>query len=72
MALKDVLTKPTKFKPKSWLEMMSEQLEKDDYEWLLDCLHNHSEYSGSYIAEKMTQAGHPVSATTVNNTRKTL
>lgn len=72
MALKDVLVKPTKHRPKSWLELMSEQLDKEDYDWLLACIHNTAEYSGSYIAQKLTEAGHAVSPTTINNIRKTL
>jgi hypothetical protein len=70
MALKDVLTKPVKFKPKSWLEIMAEQLDPEDYQWLVDCIADTTNYSGSYIASKMTQAGYPVSPTTINNLRK--
>lgn len=72
MALKDVLTQPVRHKPKTWLDLMEEQLDKEDFDWLMDCIKNTATYSGSYIASKMTQAGYVVSPTTINNIRKTL
>lgn len=72
MALKDVLTKQVKSKPISWLEQVQQQLDSEDFEWLVACLKNKTDYSGTYIADKMTEAGYPVSPTTINNLRKSL
>jgi len=70
MSLKDVLVTPTKHRPASWYDNMKAVLDKEDIAWLDSCLDNKALFSGAYIAEKLTQAGYPVSATTVNNTRK--
>lgn len=70
MALRDVLKKQEKAKPKTWLEVLSEELDKEDYEWLIECLKNRKDFSGVYIANKLTEAGYPVSSTTVNQTRQ--
>jgi len=70
MALKDVLVKQQKAKPKNWLESISEELDKEDFEWLLACLKNHKDFSGTHIANKLTEAGHPVSPTTINKIRQ--
>ena len=72
MALKDVLVKQVKPKASTWFDTISTQLDKDDLDWLMDCLRNKHDYSGVYIAEKLTEAGYPVSSTTINNIRKTL
>lgn len=72
MALKDVLVKQVQAKPKTWFDTISEQLDKDDLEWLMECLKNKREFSGVYIADKLTEAGYPVSSTTINSFRKSL
>jgi hypothetical protein len=72
MALKDILTEQVKSKAPTWLEMMQHKLDAEDYEWLLHCLKATNDFSGSYIAAKMTKAGYPVSPTTINLLRKNL
>jgi hypothetical protein len=72
MALKDVLTKPVKFRPANWYEVTVTQLDKEDREWLDACLADTANFSGVYIANKLTEAGYPVSSTTINNLRKTI
>lgn len=72
MALKDVLVKQQKSKPKTWFETISEQLEPEDLEWLIACIKNNKDYSAPYIADKLTEAGYPVSSTTINKIRKQL
>ena len=72
MALKDVLVAPSKAKPVTWFDTIAEQLDKEDFDWLMECLKNKRDYSGVYIAEKLTEAGYPVSSTTINNIRKSL
>ena len=72
MALKDVLTKPVKFRPANWYETTIAVLDKEDREWLDACLRDTRNFSGVYIADKLTEAGFPVSVTTINNLRKTL
>jgi hypothetical protein len=70
MSLKDVLVTPTKQKPANWYDNIKAILDKEDLQWLEACLDNRALFSGAYIAEKLTQAGYPVSATTINQTRK--
>lgn len=70
MSLRDVLTKKEKYRPKNWLEEVSTQLDKDDFAWLVDCIKNSNEFSGAYIADTMNKFGIPVSASTINNLRK--
>jgi len=70
MPLKDVLTPPVKQRPANWYDSMKATLDEADLEWLDACLENKALFSGAYIAEKLTQAGYPVSATTINQTRK--
>ena len=72
MPLKDVLVKPVKEKQSTWFDVISQQLDKEDLDWLMDCLKNKRDFSGVYIAEKLTEAGYPVSSTTINNLRKSL
>lgn len=70
MALQDALPKPVKAKPIGWYEQLTAQLDKDDQEYLDSCLADTTNYSGAYIARKLTQAGYPVSTTTINEYRK--
>jgi len=72
MALKDILTPQVKSKHPTWLDIMKDKLDAEDYEWLITCLKATNDFSGSYIADKMTKAGYPVSPTTVNLLRKNL
>lgn len=72
MSLKDVLTTPSKYKPVSWYEETVSKLSAEDREWLDACIANTKEFSGTYLANKMSEAGFPVSATTINHIRKTL
>jgi hypothetical protein len=69
MALKDVLVPASKFRPANWLEITLAELSKEDADWLLDCLKDNS-FSAAHIAKVMTDYGHPVSSTTINNIRK--
>jgi len=70
MSLKDSLTKPERFKPKSWLDQMKEELSEEDFSWLLDCINNPKDFSGLYLSRKLTELGHPVSVSTINNLRR--
>jgi hypothetical protein len=72
MALKDALTKPAPRRNKGWLDFCEEKLDKDDYTYLLEVLHNEEEFSAPYIASIMTKQGFPVSSTTVLATRRKL
>lgn len=70
MSLKDVLVVPEKHRPANWYDTMKATLSKEDFQWLDDCINNTQQFSGVYIAEKLTQAGYPVSSTTINSLRK--
>jgi len=72
MPLKDVLVKPTKAKQSTWFDIISQQLDKEDLDWLMDCMKNKHDFSGVYISEKLTEAGYAVSSTTINKLRKSL
>lgn len=72
MALKDILTKQEKFRPANWYETTIAVLDKEDREWLDACLRDTRNFSGVYISDKLTEAGFPVSPTTINNIRKAL
>lgn len=70
MSLKDSLIKPEKFKPRSWLDQMKEELAQEDFIWLIECINNPKDFSGLYLSRKLTELGHPVSVSTINNLRK--
>ena len=70
MSLKDSLVKPEKFKPRSWLDQMKEELSPEDFDWLIDCINNPKDFSGMYLSTKLTELGYPVSVSTINNLRK--
>ena len=72
MALKDVLTKPSPRRTKSWLDTCKEKLDEEDYQYLLYVLENEEEFSAPYIANIMTKQGFPVSSTTILTTRRKL
>ena len=72
MSLKDVLTIQNRPRPASWLQEAERKLDADDFNWLMQCLKNRSDFSAGYISTTMTKFGLPVSATTINNIRKTL
>lgn len=72
MALKDVLTKPTPKTPKTWLDNCQEGMDKEDFEYLLEVLRNPKDFPSPHIADIMTKQGYPVSATTVQATRRKL
>jgi hypothetical protein len=72
MALKELLVKPVRYKHKSWLEQKKEELSAEDFEWLMECLHNKRDFSGTYLAKKLTELGHEVSHTTINAIRSNL
>ena len=72
MSLKESLVKPVRYKHKSWLEQMQEELSAEDFAWLMECLQNKRDFSGAYLAKKLTELGHEVSHTTINAIRSNL
>lgn len=70
VALKDLLTKPEPKKAKTWYEGIQKALDKEDLDYFHQVLANPDEFSGTYIADKMTEAGFPVSSTTINSLRR--
>lgn len=72
MALKDVLVIQPQKRPKTWLETTQQKMTEEDYAWLLACLNDFENFSGAYIAKKLTEAGYPISITTINQIRQTL
>lgn len=72
MSLKDVLVKPSPRTHKTWLEVCKQQMDKDDFDHLINVLKNPDEFPAPYIADIMTKQGFPVSATTVQSTRRKL
>lgn len=72
MPLKDILTKPTPRKQKSWLDNCQDKLDAEDFEYLLAVLRNEDEFSAPYIANIMSKQGFPVSSTTILTIRRKL
>lgn len=73
MALRDALVaQPKTHSLKSWLQQMEEQLDAEDYAWLLDCLKNEKDFTAHSLARQLTKLGYPVSNSTISKIRKNL
>lgn len=67
MSLRDTLVKPVKNR-ETWIKQAKQKMDKDDWNYFVEVLKD-TEFSCSYIARKMTEAGYPVSGTTISNLR---
>lgn len=73
MALKDqLIAQPKAPAAKSWLQLMEEQLDAEDYEYLLACLKDARNFSAHALARQLTKLGYPVSNSTISKIRKNL
>lgn len=73
MALRDeLIAEPKQHATKSWLQQMEEQLDAEDYQWLLDCLKNEKDFTAHSLARQLTKLGYPVSNSTISKIRKNL
>ncbi len=68
MTLKKILVKPEPTRSPSWLDKAEHLMDKEDYEYLIQCLNDIS-FSNTYLAKKITEAGYPVSRTTIADIR---
>lgn len=69
MSLRQVLTHPHPHKKRTWFDWASEAMEKDDYDYFLECLQN-PVFSNRYLSIKLTEAGYKVSETTIAHLRR--
>jgi len=68
MSLKNIVVKQEPVKSPSWLDKAERLMDKEDYEYLIQCLKDVS-FSHTYLAKKVTEAGYPISRTTVADIR---
>jgi len=68
MTLKNILVKPLPARIPSWLDKTEQLMDKEDYDYLIQCL-NDTSFSNAYLAKKITEAGYPVSRTTIADIR---
>jgi hypothetical protein len=67
--LKNILTRPETYRVPNWIDQAKATMDGDDYDYLVECL-NDSTFSNAYLANKLTEAGYPVSRTTIANIRQ--
>jgi hypothetical protein len=69
MGLKKILVRPEPYKNANWFDSMARTMDKEDFTYLLDCLKDPA-FSNAYLANKLTEAGYPVSRTTIADVRR--
>lgn len=69
MGLKKILVKPEPYRNANWWDSIALKMDKEDYNYLLECLKD-SSFSNAYLANKLTEAGYPVSRTTIADVRR--
>jgi hypothetical protein len=67
--LKDILTKPENYRTPNWMDWAKATMDAEDYAYLVQCL-NDQTFSNAYLANKLTEAGYPVSRTTIATIRQ--